>query len=223
MINSVVSKTNQHLSNYSCAGIKVLYFTLVVLTMTHTVALGAIIFRTYDLANYSSDQEGAVLSGSFDLLIDTANGGVIDQGSGNYLLLPSAVNIVSWNFSVNKPGETPYSASSTDPNHFTQVSGSAFFSRPDNFSISSSTDLTIGINDPLLSQTFVSWNRIGNNYASAFQGNVSPRGWDTSNPTNIDLDSNSSWIVGVPEPTTISLILIGGLTLLVTRRREKSN
>lgn len=186
-------------------------------------ATGALVLRQYDLANYSSDQDGAVLSGSFDLLIDTANGGVVDQGGGNYLLLPTipgAVNIVSWNFTVNKPGELPYSASSTNNFSAITVAGSAFFSTGTNFSVSSSTTLVIGVNDPVLSQTFVSWDRASNSYSSAFQGNASPRGWNTSGPTSIALDSNNAWIVGqaVPEPSSALLLGLTAIPLLFRRR-----
>lgn len=186
-------------------------------------AAGALVFRQYDLINYSSDQDGAVLSGSFDLLIDTANGGVVDQGGGNYLLLPSipgAVNIVSWDFSVDKPGELPYSASSTDTFSAITVGGSAFFSTGTNFSVSSSTTLVIGVNDPVLSQTFVSWSRTSNSYSSSFQGNASPRGWNTSGPTSIALDSNNAWIVGqgIPEPSSTILLGLAAIPVLFRRR-----
>lgn len=202
------------------AGIRLFSLFIAGLLLTQTSARGALILRSYDFTNHSSAQDGAVLSGSFDLLIDTTVGGTIDNGGGEFILFPAAVNILNWNFTVAKPGQTPYSASSTDNFQTVDVSGSAFRSTPTSFTVGSSTSLSIGINDPNLGTTSVNWNRLANLYNSGFQNNDLPRGWLTPAPTMV-IDANNDWIVGdaIPEPSSAALLL--GVTAIAALFRRR--
>lgn len=192
-----------------------------------TVSYADIITRTYDLASYSADQDGATLSGSITIQFDSAAGnpgGVLPNGGDDFILLSVSAPITAWNFVVSKPGELSYQVSSTGPDADYYETSLALYTTPTSLSLAGGANLSIGIETLIpAEQTIVSWSRgaATDIYFSNFLGNASPRGWATLDPQNIALDSNGGWIIGtaVPEPGTATLLILGaGMTVFGIRR-----
>ena len=195
--------------------------------LSATASTADIITRTYELASYSADQDGATLSGSITIEFDStagSPGGVVALGGADYALLDVSDPITTWNFMVSKPGQQSYQVSSSDPYADNYSISLNLYSTPTTLSVAPGASLTLGINTGVSTeQTEVSWQRASGPglYISNVQGNTSPRGWLTLGPQNIDLDSRSGWIIGtaIPEPGTATLLILGaGMTVLGIRR-----
>lgn len=167
----------------------------------------------YSLVNLPTDQDGAQLVGE-----------IVTDGSLSFI---GENNIVSWSFTVNKAGATPYTRTSSDAR--------AFFDLPGNFSlIATPTELqlnnTLRIGNDFdggTSETSITWDPTGVNtlYASILADNASPNGWFTPNP--VGFGPGSLWTIGtataVPEPSSALLIGTIGIFWGLRRHRRRIN
>lgn len=161
----------------------------------------------YQLENFPSDQDGAQLTGT--ITTDGTVDGFITEA-----------NILSWEFTVDKPGGIQYTVASTESNA--------------EFVLGSTVDLQATITELQLfgrlqigtditgttPSTYIDWRAAGVNtlYSSGLFGNTSPNGWETINP--VGYGSGAWTIATVPEPSSLLLAAIAGAFAVGARRRR---
>jgi len=215
----IYSDRNRWSDHVLSSPLRLLVMGVILSIFSSGTAQAEMINRSYEIANYASDQSGATLSGTLSLSFDSTvglAGGVLDQGGGKYVLLPTANPITTWDFMVSKSGYTPYGVSSTDTGADLISTGLTLYSTETTLSLDGSASLQLGISGDA---SLLTWNRFSDPeiYFSGYQGDVSP-GWSTSSPTSIVVDSDGAWVIGIPEPATVTMIGLGGLSLIFHRR-----
>lgn len=167
----------------------------------------------YTLTNSPGDQDGATLIGSI-----TTDGTVDDSDPLGARI--SEVNIVSWEYTVQKPGFADFSVDSTMSGAFIELPGT--WANSTRILASDSNFFRFGVNSGG-SETSISYRSSGSpsNYFANFESNTSPRGWNTNSPAGFD--DGSGWVIAaraIPEPSSM-LLLSGVMGWALRRRRRK--
>lgn len=167
----------------------------------------------FDLVNLPSEQDSAQLSATITT-VDLTDGAFIQEA-----------DILSWQFTVDKPAVGSYSVASTDSESFLDID-STFSLRFSSGELQLFGQLQMGNTIGGIFPTTVFWRETGSEfYFSNFQGNVSPRGWQTLNPSGFAVPNGltSGWVIGhaIPEPSSALTLAPVVVSFLMRRRRAK--